>query len=102
MECDNNVVRIILPNGRQIGDNDYYKVHSEEDKFLIIFFDKMPKRQDMEEYLLNIESDYQLVRLSDGIIMRDRPMVEEEKNINKKEKVFNNSKKIVRKINRKK
>lgn len=56
----------------------------------------------MEEYLLNIESDYQLVRLSDGIIMRDRPMVEEEKNINKKEKVFNNSKKRVRKINRKK
>ena len=28
--------------------------------------------------------------------MRVRPMVEEEKNINKKEKVFNNSKKIVR------
>lgn len=102
MECDNNVVRIILLDGRQIGDNDYYNVHSEEDKYLIIFFDKMPKRQDMEEYLLNIESDYQLVRLSDEIIMRDRPMVEEEKNINKKGKAFNNSKKIVRKINREK
>lgn len=70
MECDNNVVRIILSNGRQIGDNDYYKVHSEEDKYLIVFFDKIPKRQDMEEYLLNIESDYQLVRLSDGIIRK--------------------------------
>ena len=102
MECDNNVVRIILPDGRQIGDNDYYKVHSEEDKYLIVFFDKIPKRQDMEEYLLNIESDYQLVRLSDGFIMWNRPMVEEEKNINRKEKVFNNSKKRVRKINRKK
>lgn len=70
MECDNNVVRIILPDGRQIGDNDYYKVHSEEEKYLIVFFDKIPKRQDMEEYLLNIESDYQLVRLSDEIIRK--------------------------------
>ena len=102
LECDNNVVRIIFPDGRQIGDNDYYKVHSEEEKYLIVFFDKIPKRQDMEEYLLNIESDYQLVRLSDGIIMRDRPVVEDEKNTNKKEKVFNNSKKRVRKINKKK
>jgi hypothetical protein len=45
LECDNNVVRIILLDGRQIGDNDYYKVHSEEEKYLIVFFDKMSKRQ---------------------------------------------------------
>ena len=47
----------MLPDGRQIGDNDYYKVHSEEDKYLIVF-------------LIRCLKDKQLVRLSDGIIRK--------------------------------
>ena len=50
----------------------------------------------MEEYLLRIDSDYQLTRLSDGMIVRDRPII----NTRKIDK--DNTKKKIRIIKRNK
>ena len=51
----------------------------------------------MDEYLINPLSDYQLIRVSDGIIIRNRPTMD-----NKKENNFGNSKKKIRKIKKNK
>ena len=66
-------------------------------KYLIKFFDKIPLRKEMDEYLINPLSDYQLIRVSDGTIMRNRPTID-----NKKENNFGNSKKKIRKIKKNK
>lgn len=96
LRCNNSTTRIILPDERQIGDNNYYMIIQEEEKYLIEFFDKIPLRKEMEEYLLRIDSDYQLTRLSDGMIVRDRPII----NTRKIDK--DNTKKKIRIIKRNK
>lgn len=54
IKCENSVSRIILPDERQVGDQDYYKKGINEEKYLIEFLDKVPSRRELETYLKKI------------------------------------------------
>ena len=73
MRCSNSAIKIILGNGMILGDMDYSMKGHEEEKYVIVFYDKIPTREELTSYLLNEESDYKLVRLVDGMLMRRRP-----------------------------
>ncbi len=70
IKCENASYRFIFSNGRQTGDNEYYKNGNSEEKYLIEFFDKVPTRVELEKYFLNPNSNYKITRLNDGVVLR--------------------------------
>ena len=54
-------------------------------KYVIVFYDKIPTREELTSYLLNEESDYKLVRLVDGMLMRRRPRDTNKNNFERRE-----------------
>mgnify|MGYP004506821879 FL=1 len=64
IKCENSVSRIILPDERQVGDQDYYKKGINEEKYLIEFLDKVPSRRELETYLFEEDNNYRITKLS--------------------------------------
>lgn len=73
-KCNNSVVRVILQDGSQFGDREYSMRGENEEKYIIIIYDKISSLNDLDSYLLDENSDYQLIRIDDGIIIRNRPV----------------------------
>ena len=87
-KCNNSVVKVILTDGSQFGDSEYSIKGENEERYLIIIYDKISSLDDLNSYLLDNDSDYQLIRIDDGIIIRNRPIVKninEGNNINEKD-----------------
>ena len=70
IKCNNAVYRFIYSNGRQTGDDTYYKKGIKEEKYLIEFFDKVPTSVELEKYLLDKKSNYRITRLKDNKVIR--------------------------------
>ena len=76
--CDNCYYKITMENGESITNTDVdlntlnnYTRGFEDDNHEILFYDYVPKTDDLFSYLFDENSEFTVLRLSDNVVMND-------------------------------